>query len=164
MGASGSKQIFTSIQSNDAAALRKALESVPHGDQSLLSAHDPSDRQRTPLIEAVRRNNAVAVSYLLMHGADPNSRDDMQASALHYAITPSAIDQLLGGGANPDARNKFGATPLSLCVGQGDLRKAAALVLAGASLNVVDRRGWSPLDCALHWESNSTDPHTSNVG
>jgi len=104
------------------------------------------------------------MSDLLLHGADPNIPDELLATPLHYAKTASTIDQLLGAGANPNARNKFGATPLALCIGEGNFAKAEVLVLAGAHLNVIDARGWSPLDCALHWERNLYDPHTSSAG
>lgn len=130
----------------------------------MLGVADTTDRGRTPLILAARSGNGYAVALLLMHGANPNVPDELLATPLHYAQTASTVGQLLGAGANPNARNKFGATPLSLCIGEGNYEKAKSLVLSGAKLNVVDKRGWSPLDCALHWQQNLDDPHTGTLG
>lgn len=57
------------------------------------------------------------------------------------------VEALLDAGADPDARdNESGWSPLHRALHGGQLRIAAALLAANASLSVPDWRGRSPLD------------------
>jgi ankyrin repeat protein len=52
---------------------------------------------------------------------------------------------LLVSGANPNARNKYGWTPLMWAAGQGYNDIVRALIASGARPNLQDRNGWTPL-------------------
>ena len=69
------------------------------------------------LIEAVRTKDTNAVRTLLKAGVDVNTPQGDRATALHWAVHNDDIpttDLLLRAGANPDAANDLGVTPLYL--------------------------------------------------
>jgi ankyrin repeat protein len=82
----------------------------------------------------------VALARLLLeHGADPNSRNDMGWTPLHYACAIDARDKdmvelLLESGADPNAATNRGETPLGLAFGSANEGEAirAMLVAHGA--------------------------------
>ena len=55
---------------------------------------------------------------------------------------------LLAAGADVNAANNFGTTPLILACVYGRLEAARALVAAGANVNAADQDGRTPLNCA----------------
>lgn len=59
------------------------------------------------------------------------------------------IRSLVADGANVDARDAQGQTPLIIAIRHRQLRAAAELIAAGASLNVETRAGWTPLSVAV---------------
>ena len=127
----------------------------------------------TPLHYAAGRNgNAAVLRALLDHGADPNAPvgdqlpvglripgvfndDGMFGSdtALHYAVSryhrnPECVQALLAAGADADARNRPGNTPLHyLGVGNEEASVTIALSLleAGADPNAINDLGETPL-------------------
>jgi ankyrin repeat protein len=74
----------------------------------------------TPLMAAIGRNEQVAAAVarqLLEAGADVNAADDSGGTALHRAASSGfneIIKMLAGRGANLEARNRQGQTPLML--------------------------------------------------
>lgn len=72
-----------------------------------------NSRGQTPLHIAAMRGNCWIAEYLLRHGANVNSRDDLGYTPLHYASTSGMRDKLLRHGANVALINYDGQTPLS---------------------------------------------------
>eukprot|EP00211_Chloroparvula_japonica_P003394 CAMPEP_0119156820 /NCGR_PEP_ID=MMETSP1310-20130426/52448_1 /TAXON_ID=464262 /ORGANISM="Genus nov. species nov., Strain RCC2339" /LENGTH=523 /DNA_ID=CAMNT_0007149435 /DNA_START=372 /DNA_END=1943 /DNA_ORIENTATION=- len=104
---------------------------------------------------AARVGNLEIVKLLLEYKADVNSRDGFLNTALHRAIpkadSPSEtawdiVECLLNSGANVNARNKGGATPLHHACFHGWIGIAKGLVQCGADVNVVAHNGKTPLD------------------
>jgi ankyrin repeat protein len=127
----------------------------------------------TPLMVAAALGLSKGAQALLAHGADARLRDDDGGSALHAAaqfgfgarekLRAIALwDALLASGADPDAANGAGQTPLLLLLGaRADagatcdeevvLAQLERLLARGVGLAVQERRGFGPLHlAALH--------------
>lgn len=96
---------------------------------------------------------AAAVARLLAAGLDPNLGDKKGFVALHFAAQYwhlEAAGLLLAGGAEVDARNRYGNTSLWTAVfesrGRGELIEL--LRAAGADPHAVNRSGQTPLGLA----------------
>jgi len=102
----------------------------------------------SPLIWAIVAGNAEGVSELLDVGANP----DLPPYAIFFAVEldrRSSLEALLKHGANTDIYDKgIDATPLHLAVRQLNRPLIELLVKYGADLNVVDSRGYTPMDQA----------------
>jgi ankyrin repeat protein len=76
---------------------------------------------------AASRGQSAVVELLLAHGAAPGR--------LHAAVAggePGVVRAVVAAGAQVDARDAAGFTPLHQAVSQGDVRLVTALLLAGA--------------------------------
>lgn len=61
----------------------------------------------------------------------------------------AALSELLGSGANRDARNRYGQTAVMLAAHHGHAAVVAALIAAGADLDVTAKYGLSALMLAV---------------
>jgi ankyrin repeat protein len=100
-----------------------------------------------------RSHTSVELSALLKSGADVNQPNANGECPLHAAARlgwPSALSQLLGAGADANAR-VCGYTPLHAAARSGrvNLDVIAALVGAGADPNAQDSSGDTAFHCAL---------------
>jgi N-acyl-D-amino-acid deacylase len=107
-----------------------------------------------PLIEAIKSSDAASVQKLLKQGGDFKSKDNYGNSALMLATlysTPEIMSILLDHGADPNEKNKAGATALMWAV--GDLDKVKLLVNRGAKVNAqadVNQPGYTSLMMAAN--------------
>src|SRR5262245_31246155 len=85
----------------------------------------------TPVMYAALYGDAESVRVLLEHGADPNGRNDANATALMYAVDDAAKTQLLlDHGADPNAVSDEGQTPLLIAVTRPGAAPVVKLLLA----------------------------------
>lgn len=63
-----------------------------------------------------------------------------------YQNDAAAIAKLFAAGAEPNARSKYGGTPLHQAASKGHLSVINALLAAGADPSAKDRDGETPLD------------------
>ena len=59
------------------------------------------------------------------------------------------VDLLLANGAEIDAKDRWGKTPLFLALWAGQESAAQLLIAKGADVNSMDRDGYTPLLCAF---------------
>jgi len=126
----------------------------------------PSRNMITPLRAAIMIGWTEGMDYLLGKSACPCVADEEGYTPLHYAtqyaITEadendvededtSQIQILLHYGANVNASNKSGVTPLMLATEMGGTCCILALVQAGANPDLVDNFGISARNLAEPW-------------
>lgn len=98
--------------------------------------------QTALLMKGIQENNLTAIHTALQNGADVNASDaDGDPVLINAALYGSAecLGVLLQQKANPNARNKFGQTPLMLCT--SNLEKMKLLLQYGAHINDTSRSG-----------------------
>ena len=132
---------------NDIDGMLELLEKSPEE----VNAMDSDGR--TVLMEAALRNHIQVVYMLLQFGADPNIGDNTNYTALHFAAQEYAVDAvkaLLKAGANVDAKDDYGNTPLGKAVYYNDeVGEVIKLLLdAGADKNLENNYGVSPIGLA----------------
>ncbi|CAB0036118.1 unnamed protein product [Trichogramma brassicae] len=130
-------------------------------DQQLMAIVDARDKSgKTPLSLALDCGNKKAIELLLRSGADPNLVDKNGSTLLHLICKKGKNEEMveilkivLGCRAvQLDAPDKWGRTPLHITVGAGYGSMTALLLRRGASPNVADNKGLTPLHtmCARH--------------
>ncbi len=102
----------------------------------------------TLLHYAAKAGKEDHIASLLASGADVNERVK-GATPLHLAKSPEAAARLVAAGADPNAPDKDGATPLLRALKEGRADVAADLVGRGADLNRPDYDGATPLHAAI---------------
>jgi len=133
-------------------------EAIVHGDLNDVRLHlsaNPQSAQkgglpasRPPLEQAVQRNKAEIALLLLESGADPNTVNASQRTALHLAVernNPAVVAALLKAGAKPNLRDKDGWTPLHHAAAKNQLATAKALLAGGADPMTLSALGGTPL-------------------
>jgi ankyrin repeat protein/outer membrane biosynthesis protein TonB len=109
-------------------------------------------RGRTPLMSAVQSRNAEAVRILVGTNVDVNARDQRQNTALVRAAGSFGdlvmVQTLISAGADVNAADKNGMTPLIWAARWGDPQRVEALVNAGADVNARDNTGKTAMDYA----------------
>jgi ankyrin repeat protein len=105
----------------------------------------------SPLLAAIRGDDAAAVSRLLAAGESATGRDDTGATALMYAVvysSPPVVRQLLARGADANAANAGGATALMWAA--RDAATTRLLLGAGAAIDAKSVDGTTALLAAAN--------------
>jgi len=102
----------------------------------------------------VKRNDPQQCLYWIIHGADPNFFNAVDAglTPLHYAARRAAIEVamvLLHNGANVHAVDDNHWTPLHHCAALGHTQTAALLFKNGCLIDGPDKDGKTPVDIAI---------------
>ena len=103
------------------------------------------------IIEAVRNGDTAELRARLAGPVDVNERQPDGATALHWAVHHQdvvAADLLIGAGADADAANDLGVTPLLMACRRGPGGLVARLLAAGADANAALPSGETALMAA----------------
>ncbi|MFQ5991850.1 MAG: cytochrome c oxidase assembly factor Coa1 family protein [Nitrospiraceae bacterium] len=106
---------------------------------------------QTPLHLAVEQQHAEIVKILLQAGGDVNARNKLRQTPLHQVTREAARSDgtvtqlLLDAGADFEARDARGFTPLVRAAAYGDLSCAMHLVARGANVNAKTEQGSTAL-------------------
>ena len=114
-------------------------------------AEDAARKRRLygPLLEAAMKGDGATLRGLLAEKADVNTEGDDGRTALHgaaFAGQVDMIDLLSKHGANVNASDRLGVTPLHLAVGSAGA--TASLLSKGARVNAKNASGCTPLSLA----------------
>jgi ankyrin repeat protein len=131
----------------------RELDRLLHGG---VDVNLTDDDGRSVLIHAVLAEDAdlQTIAFLLNHGVDLNLPDREGWTALHFAARDCSVpivEELLARGAEVDALDAFGNTPLWRAVmsrAQPAPDVVKALLAHGADPRRRNKRGNSPLDVA----------------
>ena len=118
--------------------------------------------EREQLHFAAQDGNIDRVVELIESGVDIDSFDDLERTALHYAVEIEHFEishYLITNGANVNAQDieKIGETPLSNVADKCSLKMAKFLVKHGA---IVEAKGWI---CLLYTSPSPRDQRGSRM-
>lgn len=125
----------------------------PLAQRLLAMGVDIDDRthETSPLLQLIERERWDLVSLLLQHGADALRRGPLRTTALHNGRLPVWLaEQLRRLGADVNARDLVGQTPLMRACEERNIPLARWLLARGARTDAVADDGTTPLDCARH--------------
>lgn len=119
------------------------------GQGILHVTEDRQARRNQALLQAIGLDNLPAVQAALANRADPNTRSPGgNNSALHLSVYRQSVPltiALLAAGANPDAQDHQGRTPLMVAIQQRQAGTADLLLTHGAAPDLADRHGRTAL-------------------
>ncbi len=130
-----SAELVTALDRGDASRARTLLEGGADADGQDADGN-------SPLMLAVWHGDAALVQLALAHHGEIGHANSVGATALHFAVDDAAKSKLLlDAGADPNAADRTGVTPLDLAVGRDDGGEVVALMLAhGGDARRVDGR------------------------
>lgn len=104
-------------------------------------------QRKTVLTLVVEAGLTHALKHLLLKQSETfvDSRDWYGNSALFYATEKDCINILKEAGANLNAVNRIGYTPLLCAIERGSVGTVKALLYAGANVNKTNYDGFTPL-------------------
>ncbi len=115
------------------------------------------------LMRASELGHGMQVEQLLQQGADPNARDLLQRTGLHYSAGSGhgdIVTLLVRHGAELNIVDEFGWTPLSMaiCNSATNERDSAVgqLLFLGADPSIADSNGYTPLLTAVELGQQET--------
>jgi ankyrin repeat protein len=144
---SGSTPLYQAVSGEHIAIIRLLL--VNNADMHALNA-----RGLSPFRLALTKNSQIAAEFYT--GRLINKPDSNGDCVLHILVSNGMSQELfaeaLKNGANPNARNAKGDTPLMLALRRNDLNAAVILIKAGSSLFVSNADNISPLSVIFTME------------
>ena len=104
-----------------------------------------ADAKTDALIKAAANNNIAKAKRLIAAGANVNSRNENDSTALMYADSPDMAELLLAAGAVVDAKQERGWTALMFAAERNSSDVARLLIAAGADLDAKNEDGFTAL-------------------
>lgn len=105
----------------------------------------------SPLHLALRHEKHDIIESLLNAGVDVNKMTSTKTPPLHLATTKKVAAMLIAKGADIDAKDNNGYTPLFYMIMEDRLEIASELIEAGADVNTTNIYGVTPLGFVVAW-------------
>ena len=132
------------------AAIDGNIEAVKQHLADGVDVNSKSDVGRTPLDVAIAFKQSLMTDLLRKH--DGKTRDELKAAeSIWNAIEVGsirAVKQHLAAGAEVNAKDEDGCTPLYAVAGGGHKEITLLLIAKGADVNAKNKYGETPLHCA----------------
>jgi hypothetical protein len=136
---SGVESTIERIRSRTTSNMSYSAEAEAAADAAFQAAHPDADRLGlTPLHRAANRGDLAAVESLLAKGADVNACALAKQTPLHLAVTREIAQLLLSKGAQIEARDRWGRTPLFWAAGAGRKDVVEVLLAGGAQADAPE--------------------------
>jgi ankyrin repeat protein len=120
---------------------------------SAASAADTIASKDLRLVEAAKARNSAAAVTLLQKRVDPNIAEPDGTTALHWAVRydeAMLVDRLIKAGANVNAVNRYGVTPIALACESASGAVVEHLLKAGVNANATGPLGETALHTCAH--------------
>ena len=143
------------------------VKSIELLEEAGLNVNSQDHQRRRLLHGAVRHNTIQFVQQLLLRGAEPNCLDNDGLAPLHYAAQTGAdiamFDLLVNHGADMNIGGGLtNGTPLHSACKEGVFSSINKLSELGADPNILDKRGFSPLQVVVEDHSGSLFVHNND--
>lgn len=142
----GPSPIQVAVGSNNLANVRYLLDQGVGVNAPFTANEGESPGQSTPLVSAAAdafggSPRLPLIKLLLDAGAEVNQPDSSGRTALHVSTSPEVLKELVKRGADLEARDRRGNTPLLSAVAMGRFAAIRTLLNAGARIDAVDTEG-----------------------
>jgi ankyrin repeat protein len=117
---------------------------------------------KTPLDHAIKYNQSEIIDLLRKHGGKTGEELSIHQAAKGGNI--EAVKQHLAAGADVNAKNDYGSTPLHSAAAFGHKEIAELLIAEGADVNAVGDLGRTPLDLAYAETADLLRKHGGKTG
>ena len=150
----GRTPLFVAAESGSPRVVRLLMASGAKPD-------DQSNDYTFPLVVAAENGHDEVVRAMIELGVDANAANSFGETALHAARGETMANMLIRAGADIEARDYQGKTPLNTMCAEGEsIETIRALLDHGASINTQDDSGETP----LHSVGDAPDTPHKNSG
>ena len=136
------------------AALEGNIEAIKQHLAAGTDVNAKDDDGYTPLDYAVPAGKEETADLLRKHGGISGAEDSIHVAAIMGNI--EAVRQHLAAGADVNAKNQNGSTPLHLAPASGHKEIAELLIARGADVNAKNKYGVTPLHFAAGYGRKET--------
>lgn len=138
---------LTLLKASFSMSMKRAYEAISSQQPSSLQRDSYQRALSNRLFEAIDNGNLVEVKHLLSLGVNLEIRDDRGNTPLlaAAAFQRDIANELLNRGADPNAKNAFGATALHLAAVQFSIDLVKELINKGANVNIRDNENQTAL-------------------
>jgi len=132
--------------------IKELQEYVPKMVNADASTNSSEDHLHTLLMCAAAHGSINCLEYLLSNGANPNKKNFVGMTALHwaaYSAREECVKKLLNAGAKIEAKTEDGKTPFHIAASRGHLQFIVFLKELGCDINAVTSEGWTGMHFAI---------------